>query len=220
MKGRLRAVFPDFDLSSHASEVVCVSIGANLLLPAAPSILSKLLVGIDTNPKHIVSRTLVKNTGLTDYVMCKDFETIGRLASNINSIRERCDRMPGLVWKTIDFMSAFLGFFLLWSGWVGDPHVSKWCGLLILPSVFAVLRPFVIYLFFRLRLSWRIMRILANAAKRREEAEARNTAQVMPQALEEFMELANSEIQNMRSRPAGKREKNPSRGGHRRSKKH
>ena len=136
------SALPAFDPTKHAADVVCVSIGANLLLPAAPAILDRLLGRIEVNPEKIARRNF---QSLGRFVLDADLEKIARRVNRIKTVQKRCQEAPGLVWRVSEFVAACAGVFLLWAGWVDDPRVAPYSGLLLVPAVFAVVRPFLCY---------------------------------------------------------------------------
>lgn len=161
---------PPMNFINHASEVVCVAIGANLLLPVAPSILKKYLDCVDTSASNIIK---TKFKGVADFLHDEDFKLIGVACKKVEDRRSRCNCKPGLKWYAAEILMAVLGVFLLWSNWVEQPIIAAWCPLLFLPVVFAVAWPYGCYAWLRWPLSRAIRISLKNAreAKRRCESE-------------------------------------------------
>lgn len=137
--------FPEFDFIAHASDVVCVSIGANLLLPVAPAIMSRFFSGIEVDPDRIIEQNFSEE--LRSYIRDDDIRRIGKMAVAIKRRQYRGENFPGLLWRILDVMFALIGVFLLWSGWVDCPAVAKWALLLFLPVLVAAGWPFLCYIY-------------------------------------------------------------------------
>lgn len=135
---------PDFDFVSYASDVVCVSIGANLLLPVAPAIMSRFFRGIEVDPDKIVDQNFSED--IQSYLTDKDLGKIGSKAVSISRRQQLGQNdVPGLFWRVLDVGFAILGVFLLWSGWVADKCIAPWIPLLFLPVIVAAGWPFICY---------------------------------------------------------------------------
>lgn len=119
------------DFSAHASEVVCVAIGANLLFPAAPSLLSRFLSNLETEPDRVLRDVL----GPTLKAEQHDIAEIADAGKRIAGIRTRCLH-PGLAGSLADCTAAVLGVLLLWTGLVDA--LGGWNILLFAPCLYAV----------------------------------------------------------------------------------
>ena len=161
---------PPINSVNHAAEVVCVAIGVNLLLPVAPNILKKYLEYIDTSASSIVK---TRFAGVAEYLSDNDFKAIAVACKEVEERRKSCSRTPGTAWCFAEIFMVVVGVFLLWSNWIEQPTVAKWCPLLFLPSVFAVTDPIFCYLKIRRPLSKAIKAALRNAeeAKRKRDSE-------------------------------------------------
>ncbi len=135
---------PAFNFVAHASDVVCVSIGANLLLPVAPAIMSRFFSGIEVDPDKIIANNFSEE--LRSYIKDDDIRRIGKRAVAIKRRQEKGENSPGLFWRVLDVVFALVGVFLLWSGWVDCPAVAKWSPLLFLPVLIAAGWPFLCYI--------------------------------------------------------------------------
>lgn len=135
--------FPEFNFVAHASEVVCVSIGANLLLPVAPAIMNRFFSGIEVDSDKIVEQNFGEE--LCAYIREEDLRRIGKRAVAIKRRQSEGKDSPGLFWRTIDVLFAMAGVFLLWSGWIDIPVVAKWGLLLFMPVAVAAGWPFFCY---------------------------------------------------------------------------
>lgn len=155
----------------HASEVVCVAIGANLLLPVAPNILKKYLEYVDTSASNIIKTKFV---GLTDYLSDDDFKAMAIACKKVDDCRKRCNCPQGMKWCYAELITVPVGVFLLWSNWIENPTIATWCPLLFLPVVLAVLCPYGCYVYFRRQLSRVVKTTLKNANKAKREQESEN----------------------------------------------
>lgn len=188
---------PDFCFTKHASEVVCVSIGANLLLPIASTILSNLLSGIKTDPTAIVQENFT-NQKLFKFITDSDLKKIGKRAAKIDFLRESCKNKQGLWSLVFEFVAAFVGLFLLWSGWVDDENIAPYCGLLCLPPVFEVVPPFMRYLWLRFRL-YLCVKCIVLTARFRGWMESRSQRKSESEDnIEKFVADARNEINSYR----------------------
>ena len=155
---------PEFDPAANAANLVCVSIGANLLLPVAPSIMSRFFKGIEIDGEKIVTENF---NDVRKYVCEEDVAEIGTLASSVERRREDCTNDPGLAWRIIDVVFAVLGILILWSGWTKDETIAKWvCPFLFLPLVLAAGHPFLVFLSILIRLKWKIHTTRSHAIKK------------------------------------------------------
>ena len=134
---------PAIDCVACASEVVCVSIGTNLLLPVAPSIMGRFLKGIEVDPATIIKKRFAD---VKKHIDDADLRKIGEIASAITSRKDRCNETPGLGWRLLDIGFAAVGVFLLWSGWAKDKTIAAWHPLLFLPAAIAAGYPFACFL--------------------------------------------------------------------------
>lgn len=135
---------PEFNFVAHASDVVCVSIGANLLLPVAPTIMSRFFSGIEVDPDKIIEQNFSEE--LRSYIKDDDIRRIGKRAVMIKRRQDKGASAPGLFWRVLDVVFASIGVLLLWSGWVDRPAVAKWALLLFLPVLVAAGWPFLCYI--------------------------------------------------------------------------
>lgn len=136
---------PEFNFIAHVSDVVCVSIGANLLLPVAPTIMSRFFSGIEVDPDRIIEQNFSEE--LRSYIKDDDIRRIGKMAVAIKRRQDKGEKSPGLLWRVLDVLFALIGVFLLWSGWVDCPAVAKWAPLLFIPVLVAAGWPFLCYIY-------------------------------------------------------------------------
>lgn len=135
---------PAFNFVAHASDVVCVSIGANLLLPVAPAIMSRFFSGIEVDPDKIIANNFSED--LQSYLTDDDLKNIGAKAVAISHRQQAGqNNTPGLFWRVLDVCFAAFGVFLLWSGWINDGRVAPWSPVLFLPVLVAAGWPFICY---------------------------------------------------------------------------
>ena len=160
---------PEIDCTKCASEMVCVAIGTNLLLPVAPSIMGRFLNGIEVDPEAIIKK---KFSDVKKHIDDSDLRKIGKIAASIDSRKDQCSKAPGLRWRLLDIGFAALGVFLLWSGWAKDNDFAAWLPLLFLPAAFAAGYPFACFLLalghMKLAINWarwKAKRRKAKAAK-------------------------------------------------------
>ncbi len=135
---------PAFNFAAHASDMVCASIGANLLLPVAPTIMSRFFSGIEVDPDKIIEQNFSEE--LRSYIKDDDIRRIGKRAVAIKRRQDKGENSPGLFWRVLDVVFASVGVFLLWSGWVDCPAVAKCTPLLFLPVLVAAGWPFLCYI--------------------------------------------------------------------------
>lgn len=145
---------PEFNFIAHVSDVVCVSIGANLLLPVAPTIMSRFFSGIEVDPDRIIEQNFSEE--LRSYIKDDDIRRIGKMAVAIKRRQDKGEKSPGLLWRVLDVLFALIGVFLLWSGWVDCPAVAKWAPLLFIPVLVAAGWPFLCYIYAIVHLKGRI----------------------------------------------------------------
>ena len=136
--------FTEFNFVAHASEVVCVSIGANLLLPVAPAIMSRFFSGIEVDSDKIVEQNF--SDELCAYIREENLRRIGKRAVAIKRRQSEGNDSPGLFWRFVDVLFAMAGVFLLWSGWIDIPVMAKWGLLLFMPVAVAAGWPFFCYI--------------------------------------------------------------------------
>lgn len=119
------------DFSAHASEVVCVAIGANFLFPVAPSLLSRFLSNLETEPDRVLRDIL----GPAQKAEQHDIAEIAEAGKRIAEIRSRCLH-PGFAGSLADCAAAVVGVLLLWTGLVDA--LGGWNILLFAPCLHAV----------------------------------------------------------------------------------
>lgn len=144
---------PQVDHVANAANLVCVAIGANLLLPVAPSIMGRFFDGIEIDADKIVTN---KFGDVRKYVCEDDIADIGTIASSVKRRREACQKNPGLLWRIVDVLFAVAGIVLLWLGWTKDETVAAWCPILFLPLLIAAGYPFTCFVCTLIRLKWNI----------------------------------------------------------------
>ncbi len=123
------------NFSACSKEVVCVSIGANLLLPIAHRFTRCLLDAIETDVERIIKSHLNKDIGFcTD----ADLQVIGTCAELIKAENIDCAKKAGLGWRVFDVAGATVGVLFLWTGLASE--IGGYSILLFLPvlSVSAV----------------------------------------------------------------------------------
>lgn len=162
--------WPDFDFVKHASEVVCVAIGANLLLPIVPSILRNMMSSIETDPEKI-AKTKFKD--LIEYISEDDLKHVGKVAKTVQAKIEECRCGQGWGWKTAELATAAFGVFMLWSNWIKEPFMAKWCIVLFLPPIAVVAIAYACYRGMRKSFDDEIQKTISNArdAKKKREEE-------------------------------------------------
>lgn len=166
--------WPAFDFASHASEVVCVAIGTNLLLPVAPEIMFRFFRGIETNPDKIIGRNFSED--IQSYLDDKDLQKIGETAVSIRHRQTKEKDAPGLGWRVADVVFAVLGVFLLWSGLIDNTWVALLCPLLFAPAVIATGWPFACFAWSLARLNWRISKARRHATRKMKRLTKRRGA--------------------------------------------
>ena len=144
---------PQVDHVANAANLVCVAIGANLLLPVAPSIMGRFFDGIEIDADKIVTN---KFGDVRKYVCEDDIADIRTIASSVKRRREACQKNPGLLWRIVDVLFAVAGIVLLWLGWTKDETVAAWCPILFLPLLIAAGYPFTCFVCTLIRLKWNI----------------------------------------------------------------
>ena len=157
--------WPAFNLVKHAPEVVCVAIGTNLLLPVAPAIMHRFFRGIEVDPDKIIKKNFSKD--IRAYIGEKSLRKIGEHVESVRRRQAEGRDAPGLGWRVADVAFAILGVFLLWSGWIDDDLVAKFCPLLFAPPMIAAGWPFLCFLcaLVRFRSCIRIAKLRAQATK-------------------------------------------------------
>lgn len=135
---------PDCDFVKHASEVVCVSIGANLLLPVAPTIMGRFFSGIEVDPDKIIEQNFSEE--LRSYIKDGDIRRIGKSAVAIKRRQDKGYDSPGLFWRVMDVVFALIGVVLLWTGWIDHPFVARKTLWLFSPVLIAAGWPFLFYI--------------------------------------------------------------------------
>ena len=165
---------PPFDFSAHASDVVCVAIGVDLLLPIAPAIMGRFLSGIKLDPKEIVRD---KFGGLSKFLDDDDLTDLGKIVVQINRDKCKCQSSPGLGWRIFDVAFAIAGIFLLWSGWIDDKAIAKWSSILFLPAVLAVCYPLFCVIISIAKFNWSVFwaRCHAKSNMKRELAKTKRS---------------------------------------------
>lgn len=125
-----------FNYTAKAPELVCVAIGVNLLFPATPVILNKLLQNLTTNT-DIVFRELLGNI---TFLRERDIQELRDLSDQISKERSRC-AVNWVSWPITDVVFAIIGVLLLWTGFVD--FVGGWCILLFIPATVAAIQAFL-----------------------------------------------------------------------------
>lgn len=157
---------PEINCVRHASEVVCVSIGANLLLPMAPGILRRFLEDIETDPGKIVQTEFA---GVADCLCEKDLKAIGVACQKVEKRKSECACASGRYWRYSEVLSAFIGVFILWSNWIEIPCIAAWCPILLMPAVVAVAWPCLCYNWHLFRLQRAIKKAFRHARKQKRQ---------------------------------------------------
>lgn len=123
-----------FNTAKHASDVICVSIGLNLLFPFIPKVAQALLADIVTDPKEIVKNHFLNPKTVSE----DDLRRIGEVARAIDRARaaRKNHNAPPNWLRGLYIAFVFVGIFLLWSGYVDD--FNGWCAILLAPPVIVV----------------------------------------------------------------------------------
>lgn len=183
--------FPEFDFIAHASDVVCVSIGANLLLPVAPAIMGMFFRGIEVDADKIVEQNFTED--LQFYIEDEDLKKIGKKAVSVKRKQDIGCNAPGLFWRVMDVVFAAIGLFLLWSGWIKNEHVAFWCPLLFFPALVAAGWPFLCYLVAQVWLRWYIHTARCHA-KRKKKLDERSKIVANDTEIADFVAKAKQAI--------------------------
>lgn len=159
-----------FDTAKYASDVVCVSIGLNLLFPFVPKVSQVLLADIVTDPKEIVRGRFSKQETVSE----EDLRKIGEVARKINRAREAYhNRNAPPIWLRIVYTVFVLaGIFLLWSGYVDE--FKGWCIVLLTPPFAVVVVSTVVCLVRRIQFSNRIKAAQKNVRRKSEQDAEQN----------------------------------------------
>lgn len=192
---------PAFDLTRHASEVVCVAIGINLLLPVAPAIARRFFDGIDVDPDKIIGKKF--RADLQDFLDEKDIQKIGVCAVSIMHRQSKRDASPGLAWRILDVLFACIGVFLLWSGWIDNPCVAKFCALLFIPPLVAAGWPFACFLCAFLRLNFHVAMASFHAWRKKRRIGRKKNVDATGAEIDDFVEKAKAAIAERREAGSG-----------------
>ena len=125
-----------FNYPAKASELVCVAIGVNLLFPATPVILNKLLQTLTTNADKVFRELLGDITFLREH----DIQELKILSDQISEERRNCS-VNWISWPVTDLIFATIGTLLLWTGFVD--LFGGWCILLFFPATVALIQAFL-----------------------------------------------------------------------------
>lgn len=117
-----------FNFGSHASELVCVAVGMNLLFPAAPSFYRRFLKNVETDPKKLYRQHFVVFKG---DLTTEEAKRIGIKAKAVDD--KRCAECGNWVWTTLELSAVVFGCLSLWCGLVDK--IGGWSILLFLPVV-------------------------------------------------------------------------------------
>ena len=122
---------PWFDFGKHASELVCVAVGMNLLFPAAPSFYKRFLKNVETDPAKIYRDNFAMFKGdLTS-------DEARRIGIKAKAVDDRRNAESGhWVWITLELSAVVLGCLSLWCGIVDK--IGGWSVVLFLPVVLLI----------------------------------------------------------------------------------
>lgn len=168
-----------FGFETHASELVCVAIGANLLFPAAPSLLARFLSGIETEPEKALGSVLAPSQKAEPH----DIAEIADAGKRVAEIRSRCLRV-GFAASVVDLVAAVLGILLLWTGLVDG--IGAWSILLFAPCVYAIVAAAIRYRPCRREYDATVKRIGERIRVRAEDARSRARFEASVKAVEKL----------------------------------
>ena len=116
------------NFGKHASELVCVAIGVNLLFPAAPSFYKRFLKNVETNPQKLYRLHFGMFKG---DLTAEEAKSIGEVAKPIEE--RRCLECGHWIWTVLEIVAVMFGCASLWCGLVDK--LGGWVIALFVPVI-------------------------------------------------------------------------------------